>query len=128
MQLGYPESLGVNMSLSFSSWSFDQPSYVAGSGTPISLTVNYSSTDLGDGSDVLNAVTVALSDAAGTASQTSDGSGSFPDLTTVTPGDTPQVTSVSATDNRPGTWTLVSNVFTGTVSPFAGVAVLSSVA
>jgi len=37
-------------------------------------------------------------------------------------------TSVSASDPRPGTWTLVSNAFSGGAAPFAGQAVLTSVA
>jgi hypothetical protein len=47
-----------------------------------------------------------------------------------TAADSAQPVAVSAVDNRtaPGTWTLVSNSFTGASAPFAGTAVLTSVA
>ena len=116
------------MSLSFTNWSFDQASYVPGS--TITLTVNYSSDDLVPDVDVVSAVTVAISDAAGTASQSSDTSGNFPSFTVAPVSDTPQPTTVVASDTQtpPGVWTLVSNTFSGSVAPFAGIAILSGVA
>jgi len=114
------------MSLAFTSFVFDQTSYVPGQ--PVNLTVTYTSDDLDPGTSVETAVTVALSDAAGSVSQTSDGSASFPLFTTVTPSGTPMATTVEATDPRPGTWILVSNSFAGDAAPFTGTAVLSSVA
>jgi hypothetical protein len=114
------------MSLAFTSFVFDKPSYVTGDA--VSLTVTYTSDDLDPGTSVDTAVTVAVTDAVGTVSQTSDGSPAFPGFTTVTPSGTPMATTVSATDPRPGTWTLVSNSFAGSAAPFDGTAVLSSVA
>lgn len=114
------------MSLAFSSFVFDKAIYIPGD--VITLAVNYTSDDLDPGTSVVTAVSVALSDAVNTASQTSDGSASFPDLTVETPSGTPSAVSVSATDPRPGTWVLVSNAFSGDVAPFAGQAVLTSVA
>jgi hypothetical protein len=116
------------MSLSFSSWSFDAASYLPGA--VITATVNYTSTDV-DSADIESALTVALSDAAsGTVTQTSDTSGNFPSFDVSAPGDAPEATTVTATDNQnpAGSWTLVSNTFTGTVAPFAGVAILTGVA
>jgi len=114
------------MSLAFSSFIFDKAIY--NPGDAITLTVNYTSDDLDPGTSVATAVTVALSDTAGTVTQASDGSAAFPDLTVETPSGTPMATSVSASDPRPGTWTLVSNAFSGGAAPFAGQAVLTSVA
>lgn len=118
------------MSLTFTSWNFDQPSYVSGSGAAITLTIQYASSDLADGSDIVSAVTAVLSDTSGTLSQVSDTSGNFPSLITVAPGDSPDPTAVSAADSRatPGVWTLVSNSFSGGTAPFVGTAVLTSVA
>jgi hypothetical protein len=114
------------MSLAFTSFVFDKNIYAPGE--PVQLTVTYTSDDLNPGTSVVTAVSVALSNAAGTVSQVSDGSASFPDLTVETPSGTPLATSVSATDPRPGTWTLISNVFSGSAAPFTGTAVLTSVA
>jgi hypothetical protein len=114
------------MSLVFTSFAFDKPSYAPQD--PITLTVSYTSDDLNPGTSVETAVTVTLSDAAGTVSQTSDGSPAFPGFAVVTPSGTPEPTTVEAADTRPGTWTLVSNSFSGDAAPFAGTAVLTSVA
>lgn len=114
------------MSLVFQSFVFGKVTYAPGD--PVSLTVNYTSDDLDPGTSVITAVTAMLSDAAGTASQTSDGSASFPNLVVETPSGTPMTTSLSVTDTRPGTWTLVSNSFSGDAAPFAGQAILTSVA
>lgn len=114
------------MSLAFSSFVFDKAVYAPGD--PISLTVNYTSDDLDPGTQVATPISAALSDAVNTASQSSDGTAAFPDFTVETPSGTPMATSVSVTDPRPGTWILVSNSFTGDVAPFAGQAVLTSVA
>ena len=112
--------------LAIQSLVFDKAVYAPGD--TVSLTVNYTSDDLDPGTSVVTAVSVAVSDAANTVTQASDGSAAFPDLTVETLSGTPMATSVSATDPRPGTWTLVSNAFSGTEAPFQGVAVLTSVA
>ena len=116
------------MSLAFTSWSFDSPSYV--SGQVVTLSVLYTSTDVVPDATLANAVTVSLSDASGSLSQSSDTSGSFPSFETETPSSTPQPTSVSASDSRSpsGTWTVVSNSIDSSQTPFAGTAVLTSVA
>jgi hypothetical protein len=116
------------VALTFTSFSFDQPEY--NPGQTITLTVDYTSTDLAAASDVTSAVTVTLTDAAGTLAQASDGSASFPQFTVATPADTAQPVTVTATDNRtaPGTWALVSSTLSGTAAPFTGVAVLTSTA
>jgi hypothetical protein len=114
------------MALTITSWSFDQPVYNAGA--TITLTINYNSTDA-TASDVSSAVTVTVTDAAGTATQSSDTSGSFPEFT-VAGAATVEPTTVSVSDNRavPGVWTEVSNTLSGTEAPFTGVAVFTSVA
>jgi hypothetical protein len=116
------------MSLAFTSWSFDSASYV--SGQTVTLTVLYTSTDVVPDATLANAVTVALSDASGSLSQSSDTSGNFPSFETEAVSNTPQPTTVSATDSRSpsGTWTVVSNTIDPTQTPFAGTAVLTSVA
>lgn len=114
------------MSLVFQSFVFGKVTYAPGD--PVSLTVNYASDDLDPGTSVVTAVTAMLSDAAGTVSQTSDGSASFPNLVVETPSGNPMTTDLTATDTRPGTWTLASNSFSGSAAPFQGVAVLTSVA
>jgi len=117
------------MSLAFTSFAFDQPEYAPGA--VITLTVEYSSSDLEAASSVASAVTASLSDStSGTVTQASDGSAAFPDFTVSTPASTAEPVTVSATDNRtaPGTWTLVSNTLSGTAAPFTGVAVLTSTA
>lgn len=116
------------MALVFTSFNFDKAVY--NPGDTITLTVGYTSDDLVAASSVASAVTVALSDEAGTAAQTSDGSASFPDFNVETTSETPQPTTVSAEDNRavPGAWAVQSNAFSGDTAPFAGVAVLTSVA
>ena len=115
------------MSLTFTSWSFDAASYAPGAA--ITLTVSYQSTDEVTTAEVANAVTVALtSDASGTVSQSSDDSGNFPSFTTPgTPGGAAPVT-VSASDARGDVWTVFSNSFADGGPPFAGTAVLTSVA
>ena len=112
--------------LTISGFTFDKDVY--NPGDPVQLTVSYTSDDLDPGTSVANVITVAVSDAANTVSQSSDGTATFPDLTVETPSGSPQATSVSATDPRPGTWTLVSNAFSGDAAPFTGTAVLTSVA
>ena len=116
------------MSLSFTSFAFDKALY--NPGDVITLTVDYVSSDVAAATAVASAVTVALTDSSGTASQTSDGSVAFPDFNTSVTGTEPEPVSVSVTDSRSpsGTWTVVSNAFTGTTAPFPGVAVLTSVA
>jgi hypothetical protein len=114
------------MALTITSWSFDQPVY--NTGAAITLTINYDSTDA-TASDVASAVTVTVTDSAGTATQSSDASGNFPEFT-VAGASTVEPTTVAVSDNRPtpGVWTEVSNVLSGTVAPFTGVAVFTSVA
>ena len=114
------------MALTITGWTFDQPVY--NPGATITLTVNYSSTDETI-SNVSSSVLVTMTDSAGSASQTSDGSVNFPDFATAG-AVTADPTTVSVSDNRSpaGTWTEVSNTLSGTVSPFAGVAIFSSVA
>jgi hypothetical protein len=116
------------MSLAITSFSFDQPSYPPGA--VVTLTVGYTSTDVAAASSVATAVTVALSDADNSATQVSDGSATYPDLTTVTPGTNAEATTVSATDSRTpsGTWTLVSNNISGSAPSFTGIAVLTGTA
>jgi len=114
------------MSLAFTSFVFDKPVY--NPGDAVTLTVAYTSDDVEAAAAVASAVTVSLSDSASAASQTSDGSAAFPDLSVQGAGSTPLPTTVSASDPRPGTWTLVSNAFAGDAAPFAGTAVLTSVA
>lgn len=116
------------MSLAFTSWSFDSASYVTGQ--TITLTVDYTSTDVVPDATVANAVALTLSDAAGSISQSSDASGNFPSFETEAVSNTPQPTTVSATDSRSpaGSWAVVSNTLDQTQTPFAGVAVLTSVA
>jgi hypothetical protein len=117
------------MSLTINSWSFDQPVYAPGA--TITLTVNYTSTDVtSTPSDTAANITVTVSDSADSAVVTSDGSAAFPMLNTSAPGaETVDPTTVSVTDSRPtpGTWTLVSNTLAD-AAPFTGVAVLTSVA
>lgn len=115
------------MALAFTSWAFDAASYAPGA--PVTLTVQYTSDDAADASEVATAVTVALSDGVSPdASQSSDESGNFPSFNTATPGNGPHPVTVSATDARPGEWTVVSNVFADGGPPFLGTAVLTSVA
>jgi hypothetical protein len=116
------------MPLAFTSWSFDASSYTPGQA--VNLTVLYTSTDVVPDATLANAVTVALSDASGSLSQSSDASGNFPSFETETVSNSPQPTTVSATDSRSpsGTWTVVSNTLDASQTPFAGTAVLSSVA
>ena len=116
------------MSLAISSWVFDKAVY--NPGDLITLTVSYTSTDVLPANALTHAVTVMLSDATGTATQASDASASFPDFTTETPSGVPEPVTVTVTDSRvpSGVWTLVSDSFTGTVSPFTGTAVLTSTA
>jgi hypothetical protein len=114
------------MSLEITSWAFDQPVY--NPGATITLTINYTSTD-GTVADVASTVTVTVTDATGTATQSSDVSGDFPDFT-VAGAATVEPTTVTVADNRSpaGAWTEVSNVLSGTAVPFTGVAVFTSVA
>lgn len=114
------------MALTITSWSFDQPVYTTGA--TITLTINYDSTDA-TAADVASAVTVTVTDSAGTATQASDTSGNFPEFT-VTGTSTVEPTTVAVSDNRTpaGAWTEVSNVLSGTAAPFTGVAVFTSVA
>lgn len=116
------------MSLAFTSWSFDSASYVTGQ--TVTLTVLYTSTDVVQDATLANAVTVSLSDASSSLSQSSDTSGSFPSFETETVSNTPQPTTVSASDSRSpsGTWTVVSNTLDASQTPFAGSAVLTTVA
>jgi hypothetical protein len=116
------------MSLAFTSWSFDAASY--SSGQTITLTVEYTSTDVVPDATVANAVTLSLSDSASSISQSSDTSGNFPSFETEAVSNTAQPTTISATDSRSpsGTWTVVSNNIDSTQTPFAGTAVLTSVA
>jgi hypothetical protein len=115
------------MSLVINSWSFDQPVYTTGS--TITLTVDYTSTDTtSTPADTAFNVTVTVADSADSVTNTSDGSVAFPMFTTSTPGaESADPTTVTVTDNRPGTWTLVSNTLSA-AAPFTGVAVLTSVA
>lgn len=114
------------MALSFTSWSFDAVSYAPGA--TVTLTVGYTSTDVADASDVANAVTVTLADAAsGSVSQSSDDSGNFPSFNVATPGTGAEPVTVSAVGGA-NPWTVVSNDLTGDASPFTGSAVLTSVA
>jgi hypothetical protein len=114
------------MSLSITSWSFDQPVY--NPGATITLTINYTSSD-GAVADVSSNITVTVTDASGTATQSSDVSGNFPDFT-VADAATVEPTTVTVADTRSpaGAWTEVSNVLSGTASPFTGVAIFTSVA
>lgn len=114
------------MALAFTGWTFDQPSYAPGA--TMTLTVTYTSTDVEAATDVARAVTVVVTDSAGNATQTSDGSTTYPDFTVSTPGTAADPTTVTATDPRPATWTLVSNTFAGAAPEFTGTAVLTSVA
>jgi hypothetical protein len=118
--------LRSRVALAITSWSFDQAVY--NSGDTITLTIDYTSTDF-TASDVSSAVTVSVTDSAGTASQTSDGSASFPEFSTAGAA-TVDPTTVSVSDNRltPGVWTEVSNTVSGSAAPFTGVAVFTSVA
>jgi hypothetical protein len=114
------------MALDITSWSFDQPVY--NSGATITLTINYTSTDVSV-ADVTSVVTVTVTDADSNVSQTSDSSGNFPNLE-VAGASTVEATTVGVSDNRSpvGVWTEVSNVLSGTAAPFTGVAVFTSVA
>lgn len=116
------------MTLAFTSWSFDKPVYTPGE--PITLTVEFTSSDLVSSAAVASAVTVVLSDAAGQATQASDASGNFPEFSTQASSDTPQPVTASATDSRTpsGTWTAGPVTFTGAAAPFSGTAVLTSTA
>jgi hypothetical protein len=119
-------TLRSSMALTITGWTFDQPVY--NPGATITLTVNYSSTDETT-SNVSSSVLVTMTDSAGSASQTSDGSVNFPDFATAG-AVTADPATVSVSDNRPtpGTWAQVSNVLSGSAAPFAGVAVFTSVA
>jgi hypothetical protein len=114
------------VALTITSWAFDQPVY--NTGAPITLTINYDSTDA-TASAIASAVTVTVTDSAGTATQSSDVSGSFPEFT-VAGASTVEPTTIAVIDNRSpaGAWTEVSNILTGTEAPFTGVAVFTSVA
>lgn len=112
--------------LAFTSFAFDQATYTPGQA--VTLTVSYTSDDLDPGTSVSTAVSVALSDTGNTVSQSSDGSAAFPGFTTVTASGAPLPVTVTVSDPRPGTWTLVSNSFSGDAAPFTGTAVLTSVA
>lgn len=116
------------MSLSITSFNFDKTIY--NPGDTITLTVGYSTDDVAAGTSVSTAVTANAFNTADTASQTSDGSASFPMFTVETLDGAPLAVSVNVTDPRPGTWTQVSNSFDAgvTAAPFTGTAVLSSVA
>jgi hypothetical protein len=117
------------MALTITGWFFDQPVY--NTGDTINLTVNYTSTDFTDGSDpVSSGITVTVTDTSDSADQASDGSSSFPDFTVAGTAAVVEPTTVAVSDNRSpaGTWTEVSNTLSGTVSPFTGVAIFTSVA
>lgn len=105
-------------SLSITSLSFDKAAY--NPGDIITLTVDYT-TDDSTAAATSFETAVTATDADGTATQ----SGPF----TVNGAAEPMPVTVTATDNRPspGTWTLASNVVTGT-GPWSGIAVLTSVA
>jgi len=114
------------MALTITSWVFDQPVY--NPGATITLTVNYTSTD-GTSANVSSGVMVTVTDSAGSATETSDGSVNFPDFATAG-AVTADPTTVSVSDNRTpaGAWTQVSNTLSGSAAPFTGVAVFTSVA
>jgi hypothetical protein len=117
------------MSLSIMSWSFDKGLY--NPGDTMTLTVNYTTTDTTGGQgDVAFPITVALSDASSSVSLTSTGAIDFPDFTLNEGAVSPQLTTVSVSDARtpPGTWALVSNTISTSVSPYPGTAVFTSVA
>lgn len=116
------------MALTFTSFSFDKPVYVTSD--PITLTVAFVSDDVVAASTVASAVSVTLSDSAGAVTQTSDGTGTFPDLSVEFASAEVQPVTAEATDTRSpaGTWTASSVTFTGSSAPFAGTAVLTSVA
>lgn len=120
------------MALVFTSFVFDRTPAVYSPGEPITLTVSFTSDDVVPPSEIASAVTVALSDqASGTVSMTSDGSASFPGFSVASSSETVEPATVEASDNRatPGTWTVAQPpVFTGSAAPFAGTAVLTSVA
>lgn len=107
-------------SLVITSLSFDKPVY--NPGDVITLTVQYTSADFTGGS-VTSEVAVTVADAMASAS------GSAP-FAVSTGTEVPVPATVTVTDDRtpPGTWILVSDVLAGTSSPFAGTAVLTSVA
>lgn len=116
------------MALAFSSFVFDKGLY--NPGDTITLTVSFTSDEVVPASTVASAVSVTLSDSAGSATKTSDGTAAFPDLSVEFASDTPQPVTAAATDTRSpsGSWTAHSVTFTGSSAPFAGTAVLTSVA
>jgi len=107
------------VALAITSITFDKPVY--NPGDVITLTVDYTSTDLISVPEVTSTATVELTDAAGSTSGTSD-------FLVQPAGTEPEPTTAVVTDNRGGAWALVSNAFTGTTAPFPGVAVLTSAA
>jgi hypothetical protein len=117
------------MALTINSWSFDQTVYT--SGQTITLTVNYTPDTTGGVIATTNDITVTITDAANSVTQTSSASeGGFPQFTVDSGSpEAPEPTTVTVTDDRttPGTWTLVSNTLSA-AAPFTGVAVLTSVA
>jgi hypothetical protein len=107
--------------LTIGTMSFDKSLY--NPGDTITFTVNYTSTDFTGTPNQNFEATATVSD---TVSTTSSSLG----FAVAGTGETVLPTTVSATDNRPtpGTWTLVSNVISGTAPTWTGVAVLTSVA
>jgi hypothetical protein len=117
------------MALKITNWAFDKPVY--NSGDTITLTIGYTSTDFTEGSDPASSeVTVTVTDAAGDAEQASDTSGNFPEFTVAGTAAVVEPTTVAVTDARSpeGVWSQVSNVLSGAVSPYNGIAVFTSVA
>jgi hypothetical protein len=116
------------MSLMINSWSFDQPSYTTGQ--TITLTVDYTPDTTGGTVITVSDITVTATDASNTATAVSTaGNSDFPAFTVDSGSpETAVEATLTVTDNRtpPGTWTLVSNILSD--SPFAGVAVFTSVA
>jgi hypothetical protein len=116
------------VALTFTSWSFDKASY--NPGDAITLTVSFTSDDVETPAAVASAVTAILTDSSGSATQSSDASGNFPEFSVQPAGTSPETTTASATDNRavPGTWAAGDVTFSGDAAPFAGTAVLTSTA
>jgi hypothetical protein len=116
------------MALNITGWTFDESVY--NPGDTITMTVNYTSSDVTPDGNVDNPITVTVTDADSTQAVASVDATPFPNFTVSAEG-TAEPTTVSAADTRTplGVWTVVSNDLTpGTDAPFDGIAVLTSTA
>jgi hypothetical protein len=115
------------LSLTITSWTLDAASY--NTGTPVNLTVSFTSTDVLTAGEVSDIITVALTDAADSVTQSSDGTTNFPDLVVNSPSDQPQPVTGTTTDSGGHTWVPGAVTFAaGTTPPFSGTALFSTTA